>query len=372
MHGRIYVLVIIYAQSPKIPFMACVNPRLMACIDLNKYPLLRPRFQELGWKISQTDNKAYRLVSKETRDIVLEKVPDYVEQKVFEIPCGGCVACRLNYSKDWANRCSLESSLYNDNYFITLTYDDEHLVYGDIGNPTLKKEHFTKFIKDLRQVYRLKFDHKGIRYFGCGEYGDKYNRPHGHIIFFNLPIDDLSIDFPQPDGTIIRKKEKMTGKFYFYSELIQSLWPYGYVVIADCNWNTEAYVSRYIMKKQKGNNGKIYKDKLGIEPPYLFMSNRPGIGTEKFLDNYIGYLAEPYMIVSRPYKPPLISGLPRAFKKKIKEDDPKIYNQMVDLAKENLGKSNSLLHGIQLINDNRANIESNIISKAKSFVRDFE
>lgn len=351
--------------------MACLNPRLMACIDLNKYPLMRPRLIQLGWKVSKEDYKAYRLMSKETRHLMLEKIPEYVEQSVYEIPCGGCVACRLDYSKQWANRCSLESSMYENNYFLTLTYDDEHIKRGKLCNPTLDKADQKKFIHDLRQLYSRKFEHDGIRFFGCGEYGDKYFRPHYHVIMFNLPIDDLSTKFPQPDGTFIQKREKMTGRYYLYSPSIQKLWPYGYVVIADCNWNTEAYVSRYVMKKQKGENASIYEDKLGVIPPYLFMSTHPGIGTQHFLDNYKKYIDDPYLIIPRPYKSTLHCGLPRAFKKRIKVLSPEIYQKMVDKAKDDILKSRSLISGKYLINSIREAQEDLFISKSKAFSRSF-
>lgn len=351
--------------------MACLNPRLMACIDLNRFPLIRPRLLELGWKVSKEDYKAYRLMSKETRQLMLEKIPEYVEQKVYEIPCGNCVACRLDYSKQWANRCSLESSMYENNYFLTLTYDDEFIKKGKLGNNTLDKTDQKKFIDDLRQLYRRKYDHTGIRFFGCGEYGDQYFRPHYHIIMFNLPIDDLTTKFPQKDGTFIQKREKMTGRYYLYSPTIQKLWPYGYVVIADCNWNTEAYVSRYVMKKQKGENSSIYQDKLGVIAPYLFMSTHPGIGTTHFLDNYDHYIDNPYLIIPRPYKSTLHCGLPRAFKKRIKILSPSIYESMVEKAKSDLLKSRSLISGKYLINSIREAQEGLFISKSKSFSRSF-
>lgn len=351
--------------------MSCLNPRLMACIDLNRFPLMRPRLVELGWKVNNEDYKAYRMISKETRHLMLEKIPEYVNCQVYETPCGNCVACRLEYSKNWANRCSLEASQYQCNYFITLTYDDDFIKRGKYDNPTLDKDDQKKFIKRLRNLYLHHYDFTGIRYFGCGEYGDKGFRPHYHVIMFNLPIDDLTEKFPQPDGTFIRKREKMTGRYYLYSPTIQKLWPYGYVVIADCNWNTEAYVSRYVMKKQKGVNASIYEDKLGVLPPYLFMSTNPGIGTKYFLDHYQYYVDNPYLIIPRPYKSTLHSGLPRAFKKRIKVLSPEIYQQMVDKAKDDILKSRSLIAGKYLINSIREAQEGLLKSKSLAFNRNF-
>ncbi len=47
-------------------------------------------------------------------------------QATMEVACGQCLGCRLDRSRMWAMRIVHESSLYDDNCFVTLTYDDEH------------------------------------------------------------------------------------------------------------------------------------------------------------------------------------------------------------------------------------------------------
>lgn len=54
----------------------------------------------------------------------------------LSLPCGRCIGCRLERSRQWAVRCVHEAALHEDNAFITLTYDDDHLPYGG----TLKKK----------------------------------------------------------------------------------------------------------------------------------------------------------------------------------------------------------------------------------------
>ena len=62
---------------------------------------------------------------------------------IFNLPCGHCLNCRLNYAKKWSQRCLLESKSWSENFFITLTYDDENLPLvgdystGEIWNSTL-------------------------------------------------------------------------------------------------------------------------------------------------------------------------------------------------------------------------------------------
>ena len=48
----------------------------------------------------------------------------------LELPCGQCIGCRLERSRQWAMRCLHEASLYDRNAFITLTYDDSNLPPG--------------------------------------------------------------------------------------------------------------------------------------------------------------------------------------------------------------------------------------------------
>ena len=47
-----------------------------------------------------------------------------------QVPCGQCIGCRLEYSRQWAMRCAHEASLYEDNCFITLTYNPDNLPGG--------------------------------------------------------------------------------------------------------------------------------------------------------------------------------------------------------------------------------------------------
>ena len=49
--------------------------------------------------------------------------PDFVK-----IPCGQCVGCRLEYSRQWAIRCVLESKLHPPMscWFLTFPYADHN------------------------------------------------------------------------------------------------------------------------------------------------------------------------------------------------------------------------------------------------------
>lgn len=183
-----------------------------------------------------------------------------------EVPCGRCIGCRLERSRQWAVRCLNEASLHEDNCFITLTYDDEHIP----SDNSLNKEHHQKFMKRLRFKYRQ----KKIRFFHCGEYGDESDRPHYHTLLFNHDFEDKELYADRESGR------------HYVSESLNKLWPYGFSVIGDVTFESAAYVARYCLKKINGDDAEEHYKSLNpytgeltqIEPEYCNMSLKPGIG----------------------------------------------------------------------------------------------
>lgn len=101
-------------------------------------------------------------------------------------PCGQCLACRKNQARVWTLRLVLESRYYNSSCFTTLTYDPEHCP----DDYNLRPVDLQLFFKRLRK----RLDYK-VKYFACGEYGDRFGRPHYHAIIFGLlPQDFCKID----------------------------------------------------------------------------------------------------------------------------------------------------------------------------------
>lgn len=108
----------------------------------------------------------------------------------IQLPCGQCIGCRLDYSRQWADRILLETTLWEHNWFVTLTYSDEFVPYKSTVNTTtgeliegktLVPEHLTKFMKDLRRYWSYHYGHDNIRFYACGEYGGQTERPHYHL-----------------------------------------------------------------------------------------------------------------------------------------------------------------------------------------------
>lgn len=183
----------------------------------------------------------------------------------LQLPCGTCIGCKLDRSLSWAIRCVHESQMHTQNSFITLTYSPEHLPWDG----SLVKSHISKFIRALRKKQKS----KTIRYFMCGEYGEKLSRPHYHICLFGYNF---------PDREIYENNE---GILTYTSEILENIWGRGFCTIGELNFDTAAYTARYILKKINGERQKEHYIKtdsitgeiLELEPEFTTMSRRPGI-----------------------------------------------------------------------------------------------
>lgn len=195
------------------------------------------------------------------RSIVF-KESDALLSASVSLPCGQCIGCRLERSRQWAIRCVHEASLWEDNCFITLTFNEENLR----SDGSLVKSDFQKFIKRLRKKHG-----SGVRYFHCGEYGSQMNRPHHHACLFNFTFKDKVL------WTI------RNGVRLYRSEELEKLWPFGFCTIGDVTFESAAYAARYCLKKVTNNrvHPKFAEDHYGNRiPEYITMSRRPGIGRE--------------------------------------------------------------------------------------------
>ena len=45
----------------------------------------------------------------------------YPGKEVLQVPCGQCIGCRIDRSRQWANRCMLELQYHDSAYFVTLS-----------------------------------------------------------------------------------------------------------------------------------------------------------------------------------------------------------------------------------------------------------
>lgn len=197
------------------------------------------------------------------------------DEKV-EIPCGRCMACRVNYGRLWSVRCVCEAKEHRENYFITFTIDDDHVkdTLGNVGAknlvyvPTVRMDDFSEFMKALRQDQKRKYDIDGIRFLCCTEYGSTTFRPHGHMILFGAHLDDL------------KPYTKSSGYWIYTSEYLKSIWEQGEVYVGEVSADSAGYVAKYATKNT--DDYKELCDALHVERPKLRMSRRPGIGKHYF------------------------------------------------------------------------------------------
>lgn len=201
-----------------------------------------------------------------------KKLAENLPVEHIEARCGQCVGCRLTKAKGWAVRCVHEAQDHEENSFITLTYDPEHLP----ENGSLNVEDWQQFMKRLRFAIAP----KKIRFYMCGEYGEDLGahndigRPHFHaIIFGHAFTDDRQIKRENPHKA-------------YQSETLEKAWGKGITELSDMTLETAAYVARYTVKKITGDladdhymrinkrTGECHK----IRPEFSTMSRRPGIG----------------------------------------------------------------------------------------------
>lgn len=172
-----------------------------------------------------------------------------------QVSCGRCAGCRLRRSRDWALRCMHEASQHEQSSFLTLTYSDEHLP----EDGSLDVREWQLFAKRVRKRVGP------FRFFHCGEYGDRYGRPHYHACVFGL---DFSGD---------RRLWKTSGGHRLYvSPTLDELWGRGHALIGDVTYDSAAYVARYCLKKRHGDGAEEHYG--GRKPEYCTMSRRPGLG----------------------------------------------------------------------------------------------
>jgi hypothetical protein len=198
-----------------------------------------------------------------------------------------------------------EASLHQDNAFLTLTYDDEHLPPG--GSLDLRA--FPLFMKRLR----AEIVPQRVRYFYAGEYGDDVGRPHYHGLLFGYDFPDKRPAGRRGDHPVWR------------SDRLSALWPDGFHELGSVSFDSAAYVARYVVKKVRGEaavdhylavdgaTGEVF----GREPEFCQMSRRPGIGAGWF--ERFGEELEPEGTVIQSGKE---VPMPRYYRKLMKDGSP--------------------------------------------------
>lgn len=204
--------------------------------------------------------------------------------RYLEVPCGKCIGCRLDYSKQWATRIMKEAEQWENNWFLTLTYDPENVPWQSsinletgeyVQGMTLQPEHLTKFLKDLRRYWKYHYNEDNIRFYACGEYGGKTQRPHYHVAVMNWNIP----------GGLLKEWKKSQNGMYYQCETVAKIWKKGFICLAKLEWESAAYVARYMLKKQKGKDADQYYKSMAQIPEFTRCSRNPGIAREWYEQN---------------------------------------------------------------------------------------
>lgn len=270
------------------------------------------------------------------------------------VPCGKCIGCRLDSARDWATRMMLEEKYSLQSWFITLTYSPEaefkreydydsqgvwsvktrdfkfidsegkervrtqYPNVNEFGKMTLNKEDYRNFNKRLLERFSDRLpDDKFIRFFLCGEYGDKNGRPHYHGIYFNLVLNEDEV-YPFFKRGDIQ---------YYRCPIIEDLWSLGIVTLGKVTYDSCSYVARYCTKKSFVEREEY--DVHRLLPEFTEMSRRPGIGKEWFDENF-EKLYSTYIINLSNGKQ---VSVPKYFYKLLEEKDPDRFIQVKERQK---------------------------------------
>lgn len=177
----------------------------------------------------------------------------------------------------------------------------ETRTHGSGEHASLQPRELTLFTKRLNEHARRKYG-KGVRYYACGEYGERSHRPHYHIALFG---EDFRSDR-------VFWKNTLGGHRLYRSKQLAALWTQGTADIGELTFESAAYVARYVMKKINGDAAHDHYKRIGrdgqeywLEPEFVRMSRRPGLGLQWLYKNHDSVYPHDRVIVrGKPSKPP--------------------------------------------------------------------
>lgn len=119
----------------------------------------------------------------------------------FQIPCRFCLNCRVDRQNELVDRCEYEYINFGCGAFVTFTYDDVHLAKNQFIDShsgeltaTINKKDGKDFLNRLNKLVHAEYKKNGYnplcrtdyKYVLTHEYGDQFQRPHIHCLFFGL------------------------------------------------------------------------------------------------------------------------------------------------------------------------------------------
>lgn len=192
--------------------------------------------------------------------------------QTIKVTCGKCVECLQQRRNSWAKRTELEmysngALRYKHGYFVTLTYDNQHIPRDSRGKYTLRIKDLQMFFDRLRKLRKF-------RYLACGEYGGTTYRPHYHLLLLS---DELI--------TEVDIMDKWDKGFIHFREMKKS---YKDVI------KTSLYMAKYIAKGECDSSDVIdfikYRQALKqFLPPALKHVRKPELYITEIKEYYPTY-----------------------------------------------------------------------------------
>lgn len=275
----------------------------------------------------------------------------------FDLPCGKCIECRLEYARDTAVRCVHEAKMHEHNSFITLTYSDEHL-----KSPRLQYIDFQLFLKKLRdKIFRDHLEKFGkynwslltkeqkkeeykkiaIPFMVTGEYGEINKRPHWHALIFNWSPTDIRPKYTSDNGDEV-----------YSSHTLDTLWGHGITELGSVTFQSAGYCARYSAKKlihgfdQQHNFHPVHK-----------RSSKYAIG-KTFLEKHYKHIFTHGFTTVRNKDQIIKTSIPRYYEKWFKAKHPErwvtyVTNQKLKRQEKAQIEKEKLDHETNLTNDLR-------------------
>jgi len=230
-----------------------------------------------------------------SRCITPFQVRDKITNQWMALPCGKCPNCMKRRTSGWSFRLIKEGERSETALFVTLTYDTKYVPLTKNGFMSLNKRHIQTYMKRLR-----KLSDKKLKYYVCGEYGSKRDRPHYHMIIFNADAEKVERAW----------SEYKAGCGYV---------PFGSIYIGEVNEASIGYTLKYMQKP-----GKIPKHQNDDRLKEFSLMSK-GLGQNYVSEAMIKWHKND--LLNRMYVP-LVQGkkiaMPRYYKNKIYTETQKL------------------------------------------------
>ncbi|QCS35977.1 replication initiator protein [Capybara microvirus Cap1_SP_76] len=209
----------------------------------------------------------------------------------MSVPCGKCPECLRSRQNGYYVRTYLElqgylsrcpSSVVDSNaddihrcYFLTLTYDDDHLP----ANRSLHFQHLTTQIKAFK-LRRKRSSDILFSYLACSEYGSNTHRPHYHVLFIGISKNEVlrfrddwrRIHCPKSSDCLRPSDGSEFGRFQI-GVMVQDL-----PTVSDL-LNVCRYISKYTAKKYDPWYSSLsHTQRLFRQVPQVVTSRYFGLG----------------------------------------------------------------------------------------------